>query len=265
MQKKWGVVGCGWLGLPLAEELVSEGESVIGTTSSQEKIEQLREYSIQPELMTQDDFYQPKEWLKTLEILVLNIPPSSFGDEYSNAMASIVKQLNKECKVIFISSTSVYPNCNGEVNEQTSTSGQQRNGPVVSKAEKKLEEILGDRLTILRMAGLVGGSRNPVKFLSGRTISGANAPVNLVHRKDCIGIIQKVQKTNFWGQKLNVCVSEHPTKESYYSKAAKDAGLEQPKFKDEKVDFKIIDNNSSREKLGYTYLYDSPFDFPDVK
>lgn len=265
MRKKWGVVGCGWLGLPLANELVSEGEAVIGTTSSQEKIEQLKECGIEPQLLIQEGFYEHQTWLRTLDILVLNIPPSAFDDKYPEAMSSVVKQVNKDCKVIFISSTSVYPNCNGEVNEQTPTTGKHRNGPVVSKAEIKLEEILGKRLTILRMAGFVGGNRNPVKYLSGRTISGANAPVNLVHRKDCIRVIREVQRTNFWGMKLNVCASEHPTKESYYTRAAKNAGLKEPKFTEESVDFKIIDNTSSQEMLGYTYLYDSPFDFPDVK
>lgn len=262
MQKKWGVVGCGWLGFPLAQQLVNDGCTVIGTTSSKEKVERLKEKGIQPQLLKQEDFAHNHTWLGELDILVLNIPPSSFDDQYPDAMYHIAEQLNPTCKVIFISSTSVYPNINGEVDENTPTSGQQRNGPTVSKAEKKLENLLDDRLTILRMAGLVGGNRHPINYMKGRSIRGAQAPINLVHRIDCIGIILKVESTRSWGKKINVCTTQHPSKEAYYAWVAKQKEIEKPIFTKNTGSYKTVNNEASKRILEYSYQFDNPFDFP---
>lgn len=262
MQKKWGVVGCGWLGFPLAQQLVNDGYSVIGTTRSTEKLGLLKENGIQPEILKQEDFTEKHTWLSELDILVLNIPPSSFGDQYPNAMYHIAEQINSTCKVIFISSTSVYPNINGEVDENTPPSGQQRNGSAVSRAEQKLENLLDERLTILRMAGLVGGNRHPVNYLKGRTVGGAQSPVNLVHRVDCIGVIRKVKALQYWGVKLNICATQHPSKEKYYTWAAKEIGVKEPGFTEEAGSYKLVSNKASKNKLEYSYQYDDPFNFP---
>ena len=262
MNKTWGVVGCGWLGLELSKSLIEKGHYVHGTTSTPEKINSLEELGISAHLFKLEDFQKEAEWLKEIDILVLNIPPSSFGDTYALAMAGAAKQVKESCKVVFVSSTSVYPNHNKEIDENTPTTGTQRNGPYVSSAEIELQELLEGRLTILRMSGLVGGNRHPVKFMSGREIKGADQPINLVHRDDCIGIIQTTVEKNFWGKTLNVCASQHPSKDKYYIEFATKYDLDPPVFISNGGDGKIISNLASIKELGYNYIYDDPFDFP---
>ena len=43
---KIAVVGCGWLGFPLAKNFVELGNTVIGTTTSSEKLSDLQEAGI---------------------------------------------------------------------------------------------------------------------------------------------------------------------------------------------------------------------------
>ncbi len=262
MNKVWGVVGCGWLGLELAKSILVKGAAVHGTTSTPEKINVLESLGISGHLFTMKDFQKQADWLKEIDILVLNIPPSSFGENYAKAMAGVARQVKDSCKVIFVSSTSVYPNNNQEVDENTPSTGTQRNGPAISAAEKELQKLLDDRLTVLRMSGLVGGDRHPVKFMSGRDIKGADQPINLVHRDDCIGIIQRTVEHNYWGKTLNVCSTKHPSKEKYYTEVAFKYDLAPPNFISNKGDGKIINNQASKKELSYNYIYDDPFDFP---
>ena len=71
------IMGCGWMGFPLAKHLLSKGYLINGSTTNQDKIERLRTAGIQPYLLTANpdlegtklaDFFNAK-------ILILNIPP----------------------------------------------------------------------------------------------------------------------------------------------------------------------------------------------
>ena len=44
--KSIGVLGCGWLGLPLAKQLVTAGYSVRGTTTTKEKLTEISRIEI---------------------------------------------------------------------------------------------------------------------------------------------------------------------------------------------------------------------------
>tara|TARA_B100000508_G_scaffold141096_1_gene146906 strand:+ start:141720 stop:142517 length:798 start_codon:yes stop_codon:yes gene_type:complete len=260
-QKIWGVVGCGWLGLSLAENLTQLGFEVHGSTRSEEKADEISISGLQMHVYNASDRNSEAEWLSDIDLLVINIPPSSM-DEYTEDLLSIVRKINDKCNVIFVSSTSVYPNTNSTVNESTVTSGTNRNGPIVSEAERALLQYLSNRLTILRMSGLVGGERNPVTYMSGKEISGGKDPVNLVHRDDCIGVILRVSEKESWGEIYNVCCSDHPTKREYYEHAAEKHQVPAPMFEENSTKFKIIDNEHLKRSLDYEYKYDSPFEFP---
>jgi nucleoside-diphosphate-sugar epimerase len=49
------------------------------------------------------------------------------------------------------------------------------------------------KTTILRFGGLIGEDRNPIRFLAGReNLENPDAPINLIHQTDCIGIILRI-------------------------------------------------------------------------
>ena len=256
------VVGCGWLGLPLAKHFVSQSFNVHGTTQQEEKLAVLQSFGIQPHRLIQDDFFHPQTWLKTCNYLVLNIPPSSFQEKYAEAMVTVVKNLSSDAKVIFVSSTSVYADQNETVTEATPLTGSNRGGVYVQAAEELLKDELGERLTIVRMAGLVGGNRHPVKYMSGKTYPGAEAPINLIHLADCIGIIDAILAQHQWGTVFNACAPDHPSKSAYYLTAAEQLGVAPPIFTSTEVPYKRVSSKKLINELNYRFKYDSPFKFP---
>ena len=48
MNKKISILGCGWLGLPLAKSLLSKSYEVKGSTTSESKIDLLKNAGISP-------------------------------------------------------------------------------------------------------------------------------------------------------------------------------------------------------------------------
>jgi len=78
-QNKIAILGCGWLGLPLAKKLISKNFIVRGSTTSKDKISVLENERIEPFLITLDKEFDKKnlsEFLKNIDILIINIPPN---------------------------------------------------------------------------------------------------------------------------------------------------------------------------------------------
>lgn len=262
----YGVVGCGWLGMPIAKEWISRSRVVHGTTSTESKLEKLEEENIIAHLLSGEESVQISsentKWLKTIDVLLLNIPPSSLKESYGDLMLNIVKELNPEANIIFISSTSVYANTNQKVSEQTPLKGKGRNSKYIIEAEEMLREYANHRLTIIRMSGLIGKGRNPANFMKGREIGGANAPVNLIHLEDCMGIINRIVDHEIWGETFNASAPNHPTKKEYYTQAANQLSIEPPKFIEDNKDYKIIGSSHLIEEYNYEFKYLDPLTFP---
>jgi len=114
--------------------------------------------------------------------------------------------------------------------------------------------------TVLRFAGLIGYDRMPGRFLSGkRDVKNGNAPVNLIHRDDCIQIIFEIIKQGVWGEILNGCCDKHPLRKEYYTRQAKIIGACLPTFDDSEVsNYKIISNKKLKKILNYRFKYPDP-------
>ena len=72
------ILGCGWLGLPLAQTLVKEGYSVKGSTTREEKLEVLQDAGVEPYLVRLEPEVTGDDVVAFLQsdILVVNIPPT---------------------------------------------------------------------------------------------------------------------------------------------------------------------------------------------
>jgi nucleoside-diphosphate-sugar epimerase len=90
--------------------------------------------------------------------------------------------------VLFISSTSVYNDVDAFVTEETIARPATESGKQLLETEQLLQSNINFKTTI-RFGGLIGEDRHPVKFLAGReNLENPNAPINLIHQEDCIGI-----------------------------------------------------------------------------
>lgn len=266
MKPKIAIMGCGWLGFPLAVSLVNKGNSVIGTTTSENKLIQLDAVGINSKLwsFSENTMKESLSFLNDIDVLVLNIPPKEKGAaiQYSTEIVKVCSHLSKSANVIFVSTTSVYPDAI-EIAKEDYQWKESDLGKETVLAEIKLKEVLGARLTILRLAGLIGENRHPIKRLAGQIdIPNGKSPINLIHQKDAIGLIKLIIEQNFWGEIVNGCYPFHPTREKYYQDAAAFFHLDYPKFAENKEINKMISSEKSEKKLMYVYKFSvGNFDF----
>ena len=250
------ILGCGWLGLPLAKALLEKGFSVNGSTTSENKLTILENFGIKPFLITvSSEGIQGNlnDFLNDSEILIIDIPPKLKSDTNENFVAKIqnlVLEIEKYSikKVLFISSTSVYSDTENipVITEEDIPNPDTESGRQLFESENLLLNNPKFSTTILRFGGLIGEDRHPVKFLSGReNIENPNGPINLIHQKDCIGVILKIIEKDSWNQVFNAVAPIHPTRKEYYNKKASSLGLPLAGFNEEKASVgKIIDSSN---------------------
>jgi nucleoside-diphosphate-sugar epimerase len=232
-KKHIGIISLGWLGEELAKYTKENGHKVWGTVMSFEKANRIkREQDIEVLVWKNSEGISDEmaQKLKLTDVLVLNLPPSVFQNEaYASGLTQFLPFLSENAKVLFTSSTSVYPahlvDC-----VETYLFGEKEVNKI-GEAENELIFKLGSRLTILRLAGLVGEDRNPVYYLAKKATNDVpNKVVNLIHRKDVIRTIETVIQKNFFGEILNVCHPNHPTRKEYYSQKANEFNLKELNF-----------------------------------
>lgn len=239
MSKTIGILGCGWLGLPLAISFIKDGFRVHGSTTSEEKRAKLGKEGIRPfTIVLSDDRIKGDlmGFLKNIDTLIINVPPKSKGLHKGNYMSKMRRLYDaletfKIKKVLFVSSTSVYGDVEGEVTEQTVPQPTTEGGRQLLETENIFRNNPDAQTTIIRFAGLIGPNRHPVTSLSGKKgLSNGNTVVNLIHLNDCIGIIQSVVQNNWWHETFNGVSPQHPKKEDYYASEAKKRNLQPPSY-----------------------------------
>lgn len=239
MKPKIAIIGCGWLGLPLAKKLIEQGFKVKGSTTSVTKIGTLEKAGILPFQITISEneiVGDIDRLLHECEIAIVNIPPGLRKNPSSNYYKKIDLLRSKIedstiNKLLFISSTSVYKNQNEVITEKTVLKPDTQIGKQLLDAEQLIKDSKNYETTILRYSGLIGPDRHPVKFLSAKNdLKNGNSPVNLVHLEDCIDVVFFIINNALWKDEFNIAYPDHPTRASYYIKAARDRALALPIF-----------------------------------
>ena len=261
------VLGCGWLGLALARSLVAAGHPVLGTTTTPETLPALAAAGIQPHLLRLGaDFGGAAEalllrLLQAADVLVLNVPPRTAS---AGAYPALLRPVHRAVAaagtkhVLFVSSTSVYPDEARVMREGDALSTRDASSDVL-RAEGHFVPRYGQwKSTVVRLGGLIGPGRAPGRFLAGRhDLAQGNAPVNLVHLTDAVGVLAAIIRHETWGHTFNVCAAQHPSRRVFYPSAAAYLQLEFPTFKDENgVSGKIIDSSLVRRTVPYQFQHD---------
>ena len=264
MMTQISILGCGWLGFPLAKSFISDGFLLKGSTTSEPKISVLKENNIDPYLISLNEneiIGNIDGFLNNSEILIIDIPPKLRGDSKENFVSKIENLLSfieksSVKKVLFVSSTSVYGDDNLTVTENTLPNPDTESGKQLWQVEMLLQSNKNFETTILRFGGLIGEDRHPVKYMAGReNLENPDTPVNLIHQNDCIGIIKKIIKTNAWNETFNAVHPFHPTRKDYYTQKAIELGLPIPTFNlESKNSNKIISAHKIQQQLKYTFV-----------
>ncbi|MBB1193057.1 SDR family NAD(P)-dependent oxidoreductase [Flavobacterium sp. SOK18b] len=261
--KKISILGCGWLGLPLAKALRQNGYLVKGSTTSTEKLPLLDQWGITPYLISLSEdkvIGNMTDFLQDSETLIIDIPPKLRGTEKENFISKIKNtipfiQNSTVDKVLFVSSTSVYKDENELVTEETIPKPDTESGKQLLATEQLLQSSIDFKTTIVRFGGLIGADRHPIKFLAGReNLENPDAPINLIHQEDCIGIINAILSQQVWGEIFNAVTPYHPSRKDYYTQKAVDYDLALPKFDQQGlISGKTISSSKTESVLKYTF------------
>jgi nucleoside-diphosphate-sugar epimerase len=263
MNKTIAIAGMGWLGLPLAQHLKTLGFNIKGSVTKLDKATTLQKsgFDVYPVTISEDGVHgSVNAFLKQVDHLIVMIPPGlrgNTGSDYvlkmSHFLAEAEKSSVKDC--IFVSSTSVYGNAQETVTEKDLPQPENEAGRQLLQVEQLFFNS-SCNTSIVRFGGLFGGSRQPARYLAGReSLGGAHAPVNLIHRQDCIQIISEIIKQQAFGHIFNAVHPDHPIKIDYYTQKADQMGLTTPLFASPlpNESFKQVDSVNLKAILEYSF------------
>lgn len=263
------IIGCGWLGLPLGEYLAFKGHEIKGSTTRVSKIIELNKAGIEPFLLSLIPEIDCENFdeLVDSEVIIINIPPrvKKNGEAYHLTQIEKLSKGIKDSfqgknlpKIIFISSTSVYPDNSQTVTEEALVD----ENHILIKVENLLKRVF-DKVTILRSGGLMGYDRFPAKYYAGKPFDNWASGVNYLHQDDAILAISHIISQNIWNETFNVCSPIHPPRKEIIEKNCMDLNIDLPVFIEPELQIpnKIISPEKLIYKTNYQFKYPNPFDF----
>jgi nucleoside-diphosphate-sugar epimerase len=252
----YSILGSGWLGIPLAMKLINDGVTVKGSTRSEDKLTHLKELNILPFIVDIEKEISNSDFFNT-DVLLIMITSKEIS-AYENLISQIEKSAIK--KVIFISSTSVYPRNNKTYTEEEETI----DDALLVRVEELFRRNSNFKTTIIRFAGLYGGKRQPGNWFAEKEIPQPDGFVNMIHRDDCIAIISKIIEKDVFGETFNACADHHPTRKEFYTEARKNLGKPEPMFKKEAdLKFKKISPKKLMNTLNYEFIHNNLLDLKE--
>lgn len=253
-----GILGCGWLGIPLAKQLVEEGYRVRGSarkTKQLKRIEAVKATAFQVNC-TEDGCVNCSSFFEGLEVLIIALPPGlrkNPSARFDRVMEHIIDALisAKIKKVIFISSTSVYGEQVGIITEENLPSPTTESGKQLVKCEEFLLCNENFESVILRFGGLIGANRNPIhQVVKKPFIANPSDVINFIHQKDCVQLISRCIRYFRAGERYNGVTPYHPKRKDFYQQMADLHGLTCPPFKEIRAGKRLISSAKAQEHLG---------------
>ncbi len=187
------IIGCGFLGEAAADLFSARGKRVLGLVRSEESLSALsgRNFEAATCDVTDDSSVEaltPR--LHEIPLAVYCVSSGRGGAEdyaavYRDGLGRVLEAWNPG-RVIFVSSTSVYAQNNGEwVTEQSPALPDRDTAKILLEAE---QIALGKGGIVARLSGIYGPGRSALlrMFLSGEAVleEGGNRWINQIHRDD---------------------------------------------------------------------------------
>lgn len=255
---KFVVGGCGWLGQKIGKSLVDLGHEVYGSYRREEVEREFRKQGIVGfQYSFSDSFTQlSTEITDNVDFVLITLPlqKKEQTDYYSKCIFNFVSQFDPKVKVIFTSSIGIYPNRTGEFDEAYIFSEEERRSSLFLAEEVVLNHNVNNSV-ILRLGGLIGENRHPIRSLSGKSIpTSGEAPLSLIHEKDIARFIH-ILINHFEPGVYNLVYPTQLNKKEYYTRAAQTLGFSIPNFiGTSDVERKII-SEKAMKMLHFSYVF----------
>ncbi len=282
------IVGCGFLGWPLALKWVSQTDSssesattsqTFAMTRSQSRADEFAASGLKPIVADITNAVGLKQALADLPamdtiVFAVGMDRSRYNDIYDVYVEGLRRFIDsyphKIKHLIYVSSTGVYGDFGGDwVDEDSPTLPAREGGKACLAAEALLAQST-DHWTVLRMAGLYGGTRVPTKTLIENRDWAKLSPhgyLNLIHQTDAVAVIAKTADVRPMQEIILCSDGNPPVRKDYYQHIADQFKIGPIPWPDQTtVDPNSRSANSKRignEKM--LRLLDLKLEYPDYK
>lgn len=258
------IIGCGYVGLQVAQKWREQGHTVSALTRSESRANEFKKLGIRPII---GDITQPESLKKLPEtetvLYAVGFDRSANQSRHEIYVTGLNHALTeikgRTQKIIYLSSTSVYGQSAGEWVDETSVCEPQReNGQICLDAEQVFEKqglisAGGDRksptVVILRLAGIYGPGRllaRMEQIKAGEPLQGRpDAYLNLIHVTDIVNTILKCDTDIQLESRYLVSDNCPITRQEYYETLAHFLNAPLPQFATEKTDLRALKSNRS--------------------
>jgi nucleoside-diphosphate-sugar epimerase len=240
------IIGCGYLGLRVARHWIAAGHHVSAVTRSQERVEKLRTAGIEPivaDVMSRESLRA----LPSADVLLYAVGYDRHAGHgrravYVDGLENVLREAaGRVGRLVYISSTSVYGQTNGEwVNEESPCDPQNDNGRACLDAEQVVWRHFSSNdagpkpANVLRLSGLYGPGRLIARvesLLSGEPIGGnPDAWLNLIHVEDAAQAVVACAERGTPRVTYLISDDRPATRREYYTRLAELVGAPPPVF-----------------------------------
>ncbi|MEN9944702.1 MAG: hypothetical protein RLY18_660 [Pseudomonadota bacterium] len=239
------IIGCGDIGIRVAQQLQgnalaqSQGRpKIFALSSSPGRFTELRKHGITP---IEGNLDHPATlWrIAHLATTVIHLAPPAQDGEYDQRTRNLVQILSQQGRsvrrLVYISTTGVYGNRNGDFVDETS-----QLKPTSPRAKRRVdaEQTLrfwaasqGVALTILRVPGIYGPNRLPIERLKNQTPAlqePFDAYSNHIHADDLARLICAALFIGKPQRVINACDGSEQKMGDYFDEVACALGLPKP-------------------------------------
>lgn len=257
-----GILGCGWLGTQLASRLHSLKWNIKVTKTTNEGVVALQKLGFESYriALSENSLEGDLTFFENLDQLLISIPPKrDSNDRFSEKIDYLINsdKIKSNCRVIFLSSTSVYGKREGIFNEVSTLSPETDAARHLALSEKLIQNSSNPSV-IVRLGGLIGKNRNPIFQLHKKVIPNPEGVINFIHEIDAVeGIFKLLSCIEVEGV-FNLVSPHHPRRKDYYLQMAKKYNLSPPEFtKVNPLIERRIEASKIQELTDFDYLVDN--------
>ena len=270
------IFGCGYLGNRVAQAWLAQGDEVLAVTRSVARAKEFVARGIKPIVGDITDSLDLSDVDGVDSVLFAVGFDRSCGKEirevYVDGLRNVLQRLPDSFRrFIYISSTGVYGQTDGEwVDEDSPCEPERAGGQACLAAESLLQaHEFETRTTILRLAGIYGPARLPrmKDVIAGNPIdSPADGYLNLIHVDDAVSVVLATAQLADAPERIVVSDGQPVLRGEFYRELARLSGAPEPRFAasppasathGRHSTDKRINNNRMRERLRITLRYPS--------
>ena len=246
------IIGCGYIGMPLAKYFVQKGHFITATTHNPTKLKLLSKIAQKSLILKGSDSSEITHLLKENKSIIVTIAADSLEDyeeaylKTAHSIKHAACHLDEPFMVIYTSRGIVYGDHDGRwVDETASLNSTLDKSKVLIETELTFESLknLGVKVCILRLAEVYGPSFELSSKAQKIYPASSNFYTNMVHQEDVVRAIAYAHEHKLEGI-YNIVDDDHPTRQKLFDKLLE-------KLNVEKVDWSakpfLLNNGNRRE------------------